>query len=153
MCREKLKPISLFPAFTKRMEVTKDLSKDVKEAMEKSKVKGVPYLEYVTEDPGNKGSKLAAWPPPQSPPYTSWSGLMMCPPDNTYAKRFKEKCGGVAVNSDGTIYAEEKWQGATAIVGYWTAPEDWSEMTAGREAPTPCSTKDYPKQGFQPSWA
>ena len=45
------------------------------------------------------------------------------------------------------------WRSATAVIGYWTAPEDWREMLDGNEAPTPCSTEDYPKQTFQPSWA
>lgn len=44
------------------------------------------------------------------------------------------------------------WRSATAVIGYWTAPEDWREMLEGNEPPTPCSTKDYPKQTFQPSW-
>ena len=44
------------------------------------------------------------------------------------------------------------WRSATAVIGYWTAPEDWREMLDGNEAPTPCSKEDYPKQSFQPSW-
>jgi flagellar biosynthesis GTPase FlhF len=44
------------------------------------------------------------------------------------------------------------WRSATAVIGYWTAPEDWREMLDGNEPPTPCSTEDYPKQSFQPSW-
>lgn len=44
------------------------------------------------------------------------------------------------------------WRSATAVIGYWTAPEDWREMLEGNEPPTPCSTEDYPKQTFQPSW-
>jgi hypothetical protein len=45
------------------------------------------------------------------------------------------------------------WRSATAVIGYWTAPEDWREMLEGNEPPTPCSNEDYPKQSFQPSWA
>ena len=44
------------------------------------------------------------------------------------------------------------WRSATAVIGYWTAPEDWREMLEGNEPPTLCSTEDYPKQTFQPSW-
>ena len=44
------------------------------------------------------------------------------------------------------------WRSATAVIGYWTAPEDWREMLEGNEPPTPCSDKEYPKQSFQPSW-
>jgi len=44
------------------------------------------------------------------------------------------------------------WRSANAVIGYWTAPEYWPEMLAGNEPSTPCSTKDYPKQSFQPSW-
>jgi hypothetical protein len=44
------------------------------------------------------------------------------------------------------------WRSATAVIGYWTAPEDWREMLDGNEPPTPCSKEDYPKQSFQPSW-
>ena len=44
------------------------------------------------------------------------------------------------------------WRSANAVIGYWTAPEDWREMLDGNEPPTPCSTEDYPKQSFQPSW-
>ena len=44
------------------------------------------------------------------------------------------------------------WRSATAVIGYWTAPEDWREMLEGNELPTPCSDKEYPKQSFQPSW-
>ena len=44
------------------------------------------------------------------------------------------------------------WRPATAVIGYWTAPEDWREMLEGNEPPTPCSDKEYPKQSFQPSW-
>jgi outer membrane biosynthesis protein TonB len=45
------------------------------------------------------------------------------------------------------------WRSATAVIGYWTAPEDWREMLDGNEPPTPCSEEDYPKQSFQPSWS
>lgn len=44
------------------------------------------------------------------------------------------------------------WRSATAVIGYWTAPEDWTEMVAGNEPPTLCSTKDYPRQSFHPNW-
>lgn len=44
------------------------------------------------------------------------------------------------------------WRSATAVIGYWTAPEDWREMLEGNEPPTPCSDKEYSKQSFQPSW-
>jgi hypothetical protein len=44
------------------------------------------------------------------------------------------------------------WRSATAVIGYWTAPEDWREMLEGNESPTLCSTEGYPKQTFQPSW-
>ena len=44
------------------------------------------------------------------------------------------------------------WRSATAVIGYWTAPEDWREMLEGNEPPTLCSTEDYPKQTFEPSW-
>jgi flagellar biosynthesis GTPase FlhF len=44
------------------------------------------------------------------------------------------------------------WRSAHKVIGYWTAPEDWREMLEGNESPALCSTKDYPKQSFQPSW-
>ena len=44
------------------------------------------------------------------------------------------------------------WRSAHKVIGYWTAPEDWREMLEGNESPALCSTKDYSKQSFQPSW-
>jgi hypothetical protein len=88
---------------------------------------------------------------PSAPPYTTWSGLMITKPDSPFAERLKNKCGGIAINKAEEVY-EGDWRSAENIAGYWTAPEDWPEMSAGREDPTPCSTPDYPKQSFQLSW-
>jgi len=135
-----------------------------KKLNESYKVKGVSYMitenEYI----------------PSAPPYTSWSGLMITTPESPFAERLMNKCGGIAtdwaaVQRDSlaelaklakgvrpTIDAAEEvyegdWRTAQNIAGYWTAPEDWPEMSAGREDPTPCCTPNYPKQSFQFSWS
>ena len=88
---------------------------------------------------------------PSTPPYTTWSGLMITKSDSPFAERLKNKCGGIAIDADEKLYKGD-WRNAANIAGYWTAPEDWPEMSAGREDPTPCCTPDYPKQSFQLSW-
>ena len=67
---------------------------------------------------------------PSIPPYTTWNGRMECDVDSKYAKRLREKCGGIIMPSG-------------RIEGYWTAPEDWTEMAAGRESPRPFSPKTH----------
>ncbi len=218
------------------------IESDTKKKMESFKVKGVAYQEFQTEDPGSKGRMLprVGNEIPSQPAYTSWSGLLRCPPNSPFAARLMEKCGGVAIGENDAEFteadakkkaaekkaaekkaaeekaaeekaaekkaaeekpaeekpAEEKqmkseaekvaekkkqefalwlksinpeadkknaaeakkeatrwWRSATAVIGYWTAPEDWREMLDGNEPPTPCSNEDYPKQSFQPSWA
>ena len=158
---------------------------DVMEEIEKSKVKGVPYIECV-KDGENKG-KVGVWPPPSAPPFTTWSGLMLCEADSPHTERLIQKCGGLLIKKDGAAAGENAqtavidfWKAQAAqrsaekvdenlvaaaaaaraelkntgavVLGYWTAPEDWVEMVAGKEDPTPCSTKDYPKPSFLPSW-
>lgn len=78
--------------------------------------------------------------------------------DSLEAQRFAEKVDEKLMTAVST--AQEAWHKARAelkkteavVLGYWTAPEDWVEMVAGKEDPTPCSTKDYPKPSFLPSW-
>jgi hypothetical protein len=230
---KKLNVLTLAIVFTPNMQVMNNqttdartrtalgsLESEIKKKMESFKVKGVAYQEFQTEDPGSKGRMLprVGNEIPSQPAYTSWSGLLRCPPNSPYAARLMEKCGGVAIGENDAEFteadakkkaeatakekpAEEKpaekkkmkseaekaaekkkqefalwlksinpeadkkkaaeakkeetrwWRSATAVIGYWTAPEDWREMLDGNEAPTPCSTEDYPKQSFQPSWA
>lgn len=207
--------------------VAPPLSKKAKESVmrkiEASKVAGVPYIECMADGKGS--DKVGVWPPPSAPPFTSWSGLMLCEADSPHAKRLVEKCGGALIKNDGTeadedattaagaaagaaaaaapalgavaaaaaafwkagkllddatdsleaerfaekvdeklmtavSTAQEAWHKARAelkktgavVLGYWTAPDDWLQMLAGNEDPTPCSTKDYPKPSFLPSW-
>ena len=189
-----------------KREVVVALSKKAKEGVmrkiETSKVKGVAYIECVKD--GDNKDKVGVWPPPSEPPFTSWSGLMLCEADSPHAQRLIQKCGGVLITQDGVeaeedattaamafwkaqnvlgdatasleaerfaekvdeklamavstaqeawhkAHAELKKSGAVAI-GFWTAPEDWIQMLAGKEDSTPCSTKDYPKPSFLPSW-
>lgn len=118
---------------------------------------------------------------PSQPAYTTWSGLMRCRPNSMFAGRLMEKCGGLPIGEDEKEFTEadanamkeaearvqdesentdvgaknkEKpwWTYAHNVIGYWTAPEDWLEMIAGRESPTPYSIEGYPKQSFRVSW-
>ena len=74
------------------------------------------------------------------------------------AERFADKVDEKLATAVST--AQEAWHKARAelkktgavILGYWTAPDDWIQMLAGKEHSTPCSTKDYPKPSFLPSW-
>jgi hypothetical protein len=122
--------------------------------IETFKVKGVNYIECV-KNGKNSGDKVAVWPPPSSPPFTTWSGLMLCPLDSTFANRLVKKCGGLVILKDGTEAIEENKEKAAAILGFWTAPEHWPSMLTandGIEDPLPCSSADYPKPSFLPSW-
>jgi hypothetical protein len=108
-----------------------------------SKVDGVYYFEYPS---GHI---------PSTVPYTTWSGLLAVPPDSPYAARL-QKCGGTVMTEalvkkerepDGRIkkkFTEVNGKvieteselvigGPGWIKGYWTAPQDWPEMAAGRE--------------------
>ena len=115
-----------------------------------SKVQGQYYFEY------SSGHI------PEAPPFTTWSGLLAVPPDSPYAARLQTKCGGAVMKEslvrkereqDGKIKkikvqkakGEEMEEvelvigGAGWVMGFWTAPENWPEMAAGREDPTPFS--------------
>ena len=194
------------PKNKREVVVAPPLSKKGKEEVmrkiEASKVKGVPYIECVKD--GENKDKVGVWPPPSAPPFTTWSGLMLCEADGPHTERLIQKCGGLLITKDGveagedaktavTAFwkagkllgdatdsleaerfaekvdeklmkavstAQEAWHTARAelnktgavVLGYWTAPEDWTEMVARKEDPTPCSTKDYPKPSFLPSW-
>ena len=112
--------------------------------MADSKVPGVYYFEYP--------SGIV----PASPPFTTWSGLLITPPDSVYAERLQKKCGGVIMTEplkrkmreqDGKLIKDSNNQdtlltigGDGWVSGFWTAPENWPEMAAGRESPTPFST-------------
>ena len=172
--------------------LSKKGKEEVMRKIETSKVKGVPYIECVKD--GDNKDKVGVWPPPSSPPFTTWSGLMLCEADSPHAQRLVQKCGGLLIKKDGTeaeegattaavafwkarnaleaqrvaekpdeklltaataslekAHAELKKTGAV-VLGFWTAPDDWLQMLAGKEDATPCSTKDYPKPSFLPSW-
>ena len=182
--------------------LSKKGKEEVMRKIEASKVAGVPYIECMADGKGS--DKVGVWPPPSAPPFTTWSGLMLCEADSPHAKRLVQKCGGALIKNDGTeadadattaatafwkaqkvlddanasleaerfaekvdeklmtavSTAQEAWHKARAelkktgavVLGYWTAPDDWLQMLAGNEDPTPCSTKDYPKPSFLPSW-
>lgn len=122
--------------------------------IESFKVKGIKYIECV-KDGKNSGDKVTVWPPPSSPPFTTWSGLMLCPLDSPFAHRLVKKCGGLVILENGTEANEEDKEKAAAILGFWTAPEHWPSMLTandGIEDPLPCSSTDYPKPSFLPSW-
>lgn len=108
-----------------------------------SKVPGTYYFEYSTGFI------------PSAPPFTTWSGLLIVEPDSDYAERLLKKCGGTVMKEprvnklkelDGKnvkdengneilqSFGSEGW-----ISGFWTAPEDWTEMAAGREDMKPYS--------------
>ena len=136
--------------------VVKKAKEAVMRKIEAFKVKGVNYIECVND--GKNGDKVAVWPPPSSPPFTTWSGLMLCSPDSAFAPRLLNKCGGIMIMEDGKEASDEEKEAkkAPAILGFWTAPEHWPSMLLakdGIEDPLPCSSKDYPKLSFLPSWA
>jgi len=170
------------------MPLSKKGKDDVMRKIEASKVKGVAYIECVRD--GDNKDKVGVWPPPSEPPFTTWSGLMLCEADSSHAERLVEKCGGVLITKDGaaaeegaTTAAVAFWKARNAleaqrvaekpdekvlaaaekaraelkktgavVLGFWTAPDDWLQMVARKEDATPCSTKDYPKPSFLPSW-
>ena len=106
--------------------LTKKAKESVMRIVEASKVHDIKYIECVVD--GKNGDKVAVWPPPSSPPFTTWNGLMLCKPHSRYAKRLGEKCGGILITEDGKEFIGE---GApAAVLGFWTAPEDWQEMLA-----------------------
>jgi hypothetical protein len=134
-------PSTPTPRETKKVvTVAAPLTKKVKDAVmrkiESAKVKDIPYIECVVDS-------STVWPPPSSPPWTTWSGLMLCAPDSPYAKRLTQKCGGLAVAENGTEFVGEGEP--AAIVGFWTAPEDWQEMVAEQR-------EEADKNGPQPTW-
>ena len=120
-----------------------------------SKIPGEYYFEYPS---GHV---------PQDPPFTTWSGLLAVPPDSPHAARLQNKCGGTVMtetltrkkrNADGTLYKEKVLNAKGVevaeevelvigdkgwIMGFWTSPEDWPEMAAGREDATPFSPKTH----------
>ena len=123
-------PSTPTPRETNVLPVAAPLTKKAKESVmriiEASKVNEVKYIECVVD--GKNGDKVAVWPPPSSPPWTTWSGLMLCKPDSPYAKRLGEECGGILVTEDGKEFGGE---GApAAVLGFWTAPQDWQGMLA-----------------------
>ena len=98
--------------------------------MAASKVNGVYYFEYPSGYV------------PSTVPYTTWSGLLVVPPDSPYAARL-QKCGGTVMTEAYVSKGKDIWDkdvktvvgGPGWIKGFWTAPEDWPEMAAGREDP------------------
>ena len=106
--------------------LTKKAKEDVMRQIEVSKQKDVKYIECVVD--GKNGDKVTVWPPPCSPPWTTWSGLMLCALNSRYAKRLAENCGGILVTEDGKEFVGEG--SAAAVLGFWTAPEDWQGMLA-----------------------
>ena len=125
-CTEKMEtPSTPTPTQTKKVIPVAARTKRAKDAVmrkiEASKVKDISYIECVVDS-------STVWPPPSSPPWTTWSGLMLCAPDSPYAKRLGEECGGILITEDGKEFGGE---GApAAVIGFWTAPEDWQAMLA-----------------------
>ena len=131
-CTEKMEtPSTPTPRQTQKvMPAAEVLTKKAKESVmriiEASKVNDLKYIECVID--GKNGDKVSVWPPPSSPPWTTWNGLMLCKPNTPYAKRLGEECGGILITADGKEFVGE---GApAAVLGFWTAPEDWQAMLA-----------------------
>jgi hypothetical protein len=110
--------------------LTKKAKESVMRQIEVSKQKDVKYIDCVVD--GKNGDKVAVWPPPSSPPWTTWSGLMLCAPNSPHAKRLGENCGGILITEEGKEFVGEGK--AAAVLGFWTAPEDWQEMLAEMRA-------------------
>lgn len=110
--------------------LTKKAKESVIRQIEVAKLKDVKYIDCVVD--GKNGDKVAVWPPPCSPPWTTWSGLMLCAPNSPHAKRLGENCGGILVTEEGKEFVGEGK--AAAVLGFWTAPEDWQEMLAEMRA-------------------
>ena len=108
------------------------IESDTKKKMESFKVKGVAYQEFQTEDPGSKGRMLprVGNEIPSQPAYTSWSGLLRCPPNSPYAARLMEKCGGVAIGENDGEFTEADAKKKTAEA---TAKEKPAEEKPAQE--------------------
>jgi len=106
--------------------LTKKAKESVMRQIEVFKRKDTKYIECVVD--GKNGDKVSVWPPPASPPWTTWNGLMLCAPNSPHAKRLAEKCGGILLTADGAEFVGEGT--AAAVLGFWTAPEDWQGMLA-----------------------
>jgi hypothetical protein len=106
--------------------LTKKAKESVIRQIEVAKLKEVKYIDCVVD--GKNGDKVAVWPPPCAPPWTTWSGLMLCAPNSPHAKRLGENCGGILITEEGKEFVGEGK--AAAVLGFWTAPEDWQEMLA-----------------------
>ena len=108
-------------------------------SMSAFKIPGIYYCEFPDKKDENNiilhGTATIA----EYPAYTTWSGLLQVPPDSPYAKRLVDKCGGVPLKKKG----KEGW-----ISGFWTAPKDWPEMSAGRESPRPFSSTTHSAKDF-----
>jgi hypothetical protein len=128
-----------------------------------SKIQGEYYFEYpsghVPQDPPfTTWSGLLAV-PPDSPHaarlQNKCGGTVMTEtltrkkrnPDGTlYKKKLRDDDGYFRKNAKGEDIEEEVelaigdkgW-----IMGFWTSPENWPEMSAGREDPTPFSPKTH----------
>jgi hypothetical protein len=86
---------------------------------------------------------------PSIPPYTTWKGFMVVPPDSPYAARLLNKCNGEVMtesvernlyNSVGDVQRgvdgkpmRHRVGGKNWIAGNWIAPDNWVEWVAGRE--------------------
>jgi hypothetical protein len=122
--KKQLAAASAAAAAAAAIPLTKKGDESVMRIIERSKLKEHKYIECVVD--GKNGDKVTVWPPPCSPPWTTWSGLMLCKPESPYAKRLAEKCGGILVTEDGKEFVGKGT--AAAVMGFWTAPEDWQGM-------------------------
>jgi len=102
-----------------------EVQMNIREARLGNKVLPAEEVARLTKVEERMGRKF-----PSQPSFTTWSGMMECEKDSPFAERLLKKCGGV-VQPNGTI------------LGYWTSPEDWPEMAAGRESPRPFSPKTH----------
>lgn len=110
---------------------------EIPDALNGYKIPGVYYFEY----PGGAV--------PIAPPWTTWSGLVTMPPTSPYAARLLQKCGGIVMTKPFKKTGKDIWKEDHTftygkpgwIMGFWTAPDDWTEMAAGRESPEPFNPK------------
>lgn len=102
---------------------------ELKRMADKSKVAGVSYTDIpeterainrVVNGKDTTSMEKVPAPIPTHPPWTTWSGFMIVPSISPFVARFKNDCGAIAVNPDGTVAEDAKK--AHAFAGFWTSP-------------------------------